>query len=109
MRFAKIITFIGIALLVLSWASAVFIPTQARGDFSRLVRDSGGSLSTPGDYMGMYQQMCANRRMLQNLYVGAAGLVCLCIGLARWTKQVEQAAPPHPGPAAPSGNSGVSP
>jgi hypothetical protein len=105
MRFAKVITFVGIALLVVAWVSAVFIPTQARSDFSRLVRDSGGSLSTPGDYMGMYQQMCASRRMLQDLYVGVAGLICLSIGLAGWTKQVEPGAAPNDGPAALSGSS----
>ena len=29
-----------------------------------------------------YQRMSANRRMLQNFYIGAAGLICLAVGLS---------------------------
>lgn len=89
MKFAKIVTCIGIALLVFAWVSAAFIPNQARSDFDRLVRESGGSLSTPGEYVGTYQQMCANRRMLQNVYVGVAGLICVCTGLSCWKQHVK--------------------
>ena len=105
MTFAKVITFVGIALLAVAWVSAAFIPTQARDDFSELVRANGGSLSAPGDYVGRYQQMSATRRMLQNFYVGAAGLICLSVGLAYWTKHVEPVAAPNGGPATLSGRS----
>ncbi len=88
MAFARIIIIIGITLLIIAWVSAAVIPIQARNDFTRLVHESGGSLSTPGDYMGIYQQICANRRMLQDFYIGMAGLICLGVGLLCWKEHI---------------------
>lgn len=87
MAFARIIIFIGVTLLIIAWMSAASIPIQARNDFSSLVQ-SEGSLSTPGDYMGIYQQICANRRMLQDFYIGMAGLICLGVGLLCWKEHI---------------------
>ena len=89
MRFAKVVTFIGIGLLVLAWVSAAFVPSQAQKDFDRLVRARGGYLSHTPNFPDTYKQMSANCRMLQNFYIGAAGLICLGAGLTCWNKQVE--------------------
>ena len=89
MGFAKVVTFLGIGLLVLAWVSAAFIPSQANGDFDSFVRGAGGSVSHTVNFPDVYKQMGANRRMLQNFYVGAAGLVCLGVGLSCWKRQVE--------------------
>ena len=89
MIFARAITFVGIALLLVAWLAATFIPGQARDDFTALVVANGGSLPVGNDYAIGYAQMCAGRRMLQDFYVGAAGLVLLSVGLARWSKYGE--------------------
>jgi hypothetical protein len=92
MKFAKVLTFTGIGLLVLAWISAAFIPSQAQKDFDRLVRAAGGSMSHTPNFPDTYKQMSANRRMLQSFYLGAAGLICLGAGLSCWRKQVEPCA-----------------
>jgi uncharacterized membrane protein len=89
MKFAKVVTFVGIALLVLAWVLAAFIPSEAEKDFDRLVVAAGGRFSSTPNFPDIYKQMSANRRMLQNFYIGAAGLVCLGAGLSCWKKQVE--------------------
>ncbi len=105
MTFAKISTCTGIGLLVFAWVSAAFIPAQANKDFDGLVRAAGGQMShTPG-FPDAYKQMSANRRMLQNFYIGAAGLICLGTGLASRKRDVEPGAPPNGGPATLVGDS----
>lgn len=89
MKSAKVVTFIGVGLLALAWVAAAFIPSEAQKDFDRLVQASGGSMSHTANFPDTYKQMSANRRMLQNFYIGAAGLICLGAGLGCWKKQVE--------------------
>jgi hypothetical protein len=92
MRFEKVLTFIGAGLLILAWVSAASIPSQAQKDFDTLVQAAGGSLAHTPNFPDTYKQLSANRRMLQNFYVGAAGLICLVVGLCGWKKQVETSA-----------------
>ena len=81
-------TLIGVVLLGLAWISARGIPRAADKDFSRLVNESVGYLSSSPGFPDAYKQMSANARMLQNFYVGAAGLICLGTGLSSWRKQL---------------------
>jgi hypothetical protein len=101
MKFARIATFTGIGLLVFAWLTAGFIPDQARHDFDRLVRAAGGSLSHTPTFPDTYIQMSANRRLLQNVYLAAAGLICLGVGLAAWKRYVEVIAAPSESPITP--------
>ena len=82
--FGKILTLIGCLLLVWAWISAGGIPKAAHQDFGRLVQSEGGLASHTPDFPSTYKQMSANRRLLQNLYIGAAGLICLSTGLINW-------------------------
>jgi hypothetical protein len=82
MAFAKVVTKIGVALLILAWLSASFIPTLAYNDaFYSLGR---GSIEQNIANV----KVCANLRMLQNSYVGIAGLICLSIGLLGWKEHM---------------------
>ena len=83
MNFAKLLTLIGAVLIVIAWIVAASIPADAHADFDLLVRRAG-SLTHTVSFPDVYKQMCANSRMLQDFFVGAAGLICLAIGLARW-------------------------
>lgn len=107
MSFAKITTFTGIELLAFAWMSAAFIPSQAAKDFDRLVNAAGGSMSHTPSFPDTYRQMSANRRMLQNFYIGAAGLICLGTGLACWKRRVEPSTAPNGGLGTQLGNSGI--
>jgi len=88
MRFAKIVTFIGIGLLVLAWVLAAFIPSQANEDLASFNQVPGSGLSQSANFPEMYKQMSANCRMLQNFYIGATGLICLGAGLSCWKKSM---------------------
>ena len=101
-KFAKTATFTGIGLLIFAWVTAGFIPNQGRSDFDRLVRASGGQLSHTPTFPDTYIQLSAQRRMLQNFYIAAAGLVCLSIGLTGWKGCVEAAATQRTGVAKPA-------
>jgi hypothetical protein len=91
-KFAKTATFTGIGVLIFAWLTAGFIPNQGRSDFDRLVRASGGQLSHTPTFPDTYIQLSAQRRMLQNFYIAAVGLVCLSSGLTCWKGCVEVAA-----------------
>ncbi|MDD4872433.1 MAG: hypothetical protein PHR77_17930 [Kiritimatiellae bacterium] len=78
----RILAVIGIILVTAALFSAKSIPGEANKDFDRLVRQSGGVMTHGQGFPDTYRQMCANRRMLQNVYVGGIGLICLAIGLA---------------------------
>lgn len=91
MKLGTPLTLIGIAMIVIAWILAASIPKAANSDFNRLVRNAGGMSHTP-NFSDAYKQMSANRRMLQNFYVGAAGLIFLAAGLMSMIKNtnVEQ-------------------
>jgi hypothetical protein len=90
-RYSKVLTILGVALVVAASILASGIPKAAHGDFGRLVKATGGRMHhTPG-YPDVYRKMCAERRMLQNFYLGAAGLICLSAGLRRKSRSAEVA------------------
>jgi hypothetical protein len=95
LQFAKTVTLIGMVVLVFAWVTAGFIPNQARSDFDRLVNASGGAMTHTPTFPDTYIQLCAQRRMLQNLYFAAAGVVCMGIGLAAWKTCVERSDRPY--------------
>jgi hypothetical protein len=79
---SRVLAIIGIILIVAALFSAKSIPVEANKDFDRLVRQSGGVMTHGQGFPDTYRQMSANSRMLQNVYVGGAGLICLAVGLA---------------------------
>lgn len=87
MKSGIVLTVIGIALLAMAWVWAAGIPKAANRDFDRLVSNAGGQMSHTPNFPDAYKQMSANRRMLQNFYLGAAGLICLAAGLASVKKE----------------------
>jgi hypothetical protein len=68
----------GAAFLLLAHQTAAAIPSEADKDFIEYVRANGG-LTSPG-FPDAFRQMHAERRMLQNSYVGGSGLVLLAAG-----------------------------
>ena len=94
MKFGRTLVAIGIGLVILAWVSAAGIPKAAHKDFDHLVRSVGGRMSHTPNFPDAFKQMSANRRILQNFYVGASGLICLTIGLANLKRDVERIAPP---------------
>jgi ABC-type lipoprotein release transport system permease subunit len=87
MNFGKILLVgVGIFLIVTAFISASGIPEAAQKDFDRLVRNAGGHMSHTPNFPDAYKQMSSNRRLLQNFYIGAAGLICLAVGLSNCTK-----------------------
>jgi hypothetical protein len=71
---------IGIVLVVVAYLQAGSIPRLAHDDFGVLVQRVGGSMSHSATYPDTYRAMSAQRRMLQNAYLGGAGLVLMTIG-----------------------------
>jgi hypothetical protein len=77
---------IGVILVVAAVLHANWIPYRAHDDFGALVRSQGGSLSHSETYPDTYRLMSAQRRMLQNAYVGVSGLVLLTVGAVGLTR-----------------------
>jgi hypothetical protein len=77
---------IGVILIVAALVHAIWIPSQAHDDFGALVRSQGGSLSHSETYPDTYRLLSAQRRMLQNAYVGVSGLVLLTVGAVGLTR-----------------------
>jgi hypothetical protein len=71
---------IGIVLVVVAYVQAASIPRRAHDDFGHLIRQLGGSMSHSANYDSTYRVMSAQRRMLQNAYVGGGGLILMTIG-----------------------------
>jgi hypothetical protein len=71
---------LGALLVVVAFFAAGLIPQQAHRDFDRLVQSMGGGMSHTPNYPDVYRQMSANRRLLQNAYVGGSGLILLAVG-----------------------------
>jgi hypothetical protein len=70
----------GALLMLVAYLQASTIPLQAHDDYGVLIRAQGGSLSHSANYPDVYRQLSANRRMLQNVYLGGAGLVLVGAG-----------------------------
>lgn len=70
---------IGAALIVVAMLTASTIPRQAHRDFDALVQYYGGLTHTP-NYPEVYRRMSADRRFVQNGYLGVSGLVLLSAG-----------------------------
>jgi hypothetical protein len=81
----------GVVLIGVAFISAQGIPKAAHDDFDKLVKSAGGRMSHTAGFPDNYKKMSAQRRMLQNFYVGAAGLICLAAGLKRQNTIAEQA------------------
>ena len=75
---------IGILLIIIAWCSAIRIPEATYKDQKR--SDEKAGYTTPPERAMAYRQMCADRRMLQNFYIGASGLILLAIGTAKMKK-----------------------
>jgi hypothetical protein len=70
----------GAILVVIAFFAAALVPAQAHRDFDALVRSMGGGMSHTPNYPDVYRQMSADRRLLQNAYVGGTGLVLVAAG-----------------------------
>jgi hypothetical protein len=86
MDFGKLLTLVGAALLVFAWASAANIPNAADNDYTEFAVAASvkGAHTSTANFPDAFKQMSAQRRMLQNFYVGAAALICLAAGVSRW-------------------------
>jgi hypothetical protein len=85
-RLSAVFFLFGVALLLVAFTQAAAIPRHAHEDFAALVRAHGGGMSHSATYPDTYRLMSANRRMLQNVYLGGSGLVLFtvgCVGLMR--------------------------
>ena len=72
--FAVILTIVGASLLLIAFHSAEQIPRQANIDF----REKQSELALKNsDSACTFMQMQSQRRLLQNLYMGSAGLILL--------------------------------
>jgi len=94
----SILIVVGVVMILLAMLLAMFIPWSAHKDWDRFTKAYGRVRATP-DYPSVYRQMSAQRRMLQNLYLGFAGLICLGVGLGH----LSRAALRDAGPSAVSG------
>jgi hypothetical protein len=77
---ATLVTVFGTLLVVVALVQATWIPRLAHDDFDALVRAHGGSMTHSATYPDTFRLMSAQRRMLQNAYVGAAGLLLVGLG-----------------------------
>ena len=75
--YASVMVICGV--LVLAWAfySAQDIPMKARADFYEYAKSN--PLNSPG-FPEAFMQMQTQRRLLQNFYLGATGLILLLAG-----------------------------
>jgi hypothetical protein len=72
-----ILVAIGALLLATAWYSAREIPLKTRTDFFEYAKTN--PINSPG-FPEAFMQMETHRRLLQNFYFGAAGLVLLAVG-----------------------------
>ena len=94
MRRSIILLIIGVMLIILAFIKASSIPLEANKDFNRLASKDKLDWSTKeSEYI--YVQASEHRRLLQNFYVGATGLICLFIGLLRFPNKNSNDAPPY--------------
>lgn len=82
MTCSRKLTIFGTILIVLAWLSTMGIPKETHKEVMRLITDTGGNTSAVQQNYAPYSQIVANSRMLQNAYVGVAGLLLLAAGLA---------------------------
>jgi hypothetical protein len=72
-----IMAIIGALLIGCAFYSAEHIPTKANADFYEFARSQ--PMNNPG-FPEAFMQMHAQRRLLQNFYLGGVGLVLLFVG-----------------------------
>jgi hypothetical protein len=89
MKFGNVLILTGVILIVIAWVSATCIPSAAYQDFNKFVNSQGGTFTSSANFPDIYRQMSAQRRMLQNFYVGAVGMIFLTFGLNSWRKEAE--------------------
>jgi hypothetical protein len=77
---------VGTMLVVVAFLSASAIPRQAHRDFDALVQSYGG-LAHTANYPDVYRRMSADRRLVQNGYIGVSGLVVLAAGAFGMTRE----------------------
>jgi hypothetical protein len=79
---------LGAMLVLVAFLSASAIPHQAHRDFDALVQSYGarGLTHTP-NYPDVYRRMSADRRLVQNGYIGVSGLVLLAAGAFGMTRE----------------------
>ena len=86
MNSGKILTTTGIALIIIAWCLAARIPKVTYDDLNRAIKRRGIGF---GDTGIAYRKMCADRRILQNFYIGASGLILLGIGIVNINKNTK--------------------
>jgi hypothetical protein len=77
---ALIFMLVGAVLLVTAFVRAGAIPLSAHDDFGALIRAQGGSMSHSATYPDTYRLIAAQSRMLQNAYLGLAGVALVTVG-----------------------------
>jgi hypothetical protein len=85
-RLSAVFFAVGAVLITVAFAQAALIPHRAHDDFSALLQAHGGGMTHTATYPDTYRLMSANRRMLQNIYLGGSGLVLLAVGCAGLTR-----------------------
>ena len=81
---ALIMVILGVLLLGGAFYSAEQIPLKARGDFLEYAKSN--PINSPG-FPEAFMQMHAQRRLLQNFYLGAAGSVLLFVGTQAFCRE----------------------
>lgn len=82
-----ILIIVGVILIGIAFLTASSIPHGAYKDLlsnGEAVSHDGGFIGVPLDTMereNLFMQTHAHRRLLQNFYLGASGLICLAVGL----------------------------
>ena len=80
MRKSIVLLVVGAFLIIVAFGTASSIPLEANKDFNRLISKSRLDWSTKeSEYI--YVQGSEHRRLLQNFYLGASGLICVFTGL----------------------------
>jgi len=79
-KYSIILIIIAVILISIAFFNASTIPAQASRDLYFSSNQKNLNLNTR-EREDMYIQTHAQRRLLQNFYLGASGLICLFAGL----------------------------
>jgi len=103
---SKMLIVVGVLLLAIAFLTASRIPLEANRDLSALhdqhARGRGWVTSLQYNKDNVYIQAHGHRRLLQNFYMGASGLICLYVGLLSLPDKKTAAAQPQPHAHAPA-------
>jgi hypothetical protein len=94
MQKSTVLLIIGVMLIIAAFLKAYSIPLEANKDFNR--REPLDWNSKESEYI--YVQGSEHRRLLQNFYIGASGIVCLLTSLMTFPVKNSNNAPSHPVP-----------